>query len=272
MKYLLFVFTILLTFALAAQSRWDVGVATALGFSGHYKNEVTTYSNTALGSSSTIDFTVTPQPIAYLGGWLQYEFSPRWALRSSAGVRHLQINNYTAVTTSSGGINTELRETLISRELEVALPLQFLRYFNAVDKSRRWYLGAGVEFNYLLAQWRTWESHFDDGVGGGSHWGGSSRLSLEEQNGYYYYTYEKPIRWRGMLQAEIGWQRDRASLSLLGAVAAWNGKRYAAREWDCPQCFNPPENGIIADVVSVPGIRSRRWRSLSLRLGYRLNK
>ena len=243
-----------------AQSRWDFGVATSIGFSGHKDQETTSYTTGGMPVSTiSTSFAVTYEPVIYTGFWTQYALGTKWALRASAGVRHVQIENFSTLK-NAGTITTETHERLGSREFELALPLQLVYYLSPTENRNRWYVGAGVEMNYLLAQWRSWLTEYSDGTGGGGYWSTTERIPLKD--GVYgpYYGGQDLIRWRGMGQLEVGWQRGRTSLSLLGSFAIINGKRYAAQPGDC---FND---------IWAPGIRSRRWRSLSLRLSYDLKK
>lgn len=207
-KFLLLSAFFVLAIALSGQSRWAFGLDVEGGYSGQPDLQEQTYLDDTFGDYYFKN-EVRRQPGFSGGVWTEYLLSQRFGLR--LGVNYSQWRNFSE--SESKYYNTEDVMTSYSRERyyqqqnQLRIPLETNFYFGKPDSRTRFFLKAGVQAGYLLAQTNTVNSLY----------GNSGQPAYE-------YSYEEEIdlndewldikRWQTSFIGGFGVTMDRVTLSL----------------------------------------------------------
>lgn len=208
-KILLLSAFFVLAIALSGQSRWAFGLDVEGGYSGQADLQEQTYEDNTFG-----DYyykTETRRQPGFSGGvWTTFLLSKRFGLR--LGVNYSQWRDFLESESISYSTEDAMvaynRERYYQKQNQLRIPLETQFYFGKPNSRTRFFLTAGVQASYLLAQTNAWNSYY--GAAG--------------QPEAYNYSYEEKIdltdewleikRWQTSFIGGIGVTMDRATLSL----------------------------------------------------------
>jgi len=198
-----------LAIALSGQSRWTFGLDVEGGYSGQADLEEHTYLDDTFGDYY-YKTEVRRQPGFSGGVWTEFLLSQRFGLR--LGVNYSQWRDFSEIESIS--YNTEdvmaaySRDRFYQKQSQLRIPLETHFYFGKPNSRARFFLKAGVQAGYLLAQTNT-VNNFYGGAG---------------QPESYDYTYEEKIdfddewleikRWQTSFIGGFGVTMDRVTLSI----------------------------------------------------------